>query len=416
MTGSVRLRTIALLGMAAGIVFGLAAAAGGDAAASPEPRAPIRLLSSDYEVSFPDKVELTLELEANEVITDVKLFYRLARQEVNIFGYPDFTPGKRVKATFEVKTGGAQYIPSGVDIEYYYRIRDASGNIAETERFHLEYMDPRYDWQRYQAGGLIVLWHDRPRSQVARVADHVALRLEEIKRLMGLSETVPMKAVIVNSQREARRNFPRVSGAASRDHLYAGFAFGDLDVFVLAGLDPDGMTHEMVHLLMDEAVGSPLARIPAWLNEGLAMYFESSSHGHEAAVARAAYRRALMPLRSMGSQPGRPSDVRLFYAQAWSVVDFMVRAYGRERMAALLEALDEGGGIESAVPTAYGMSLDELERRWLSYIAGEPVVPLPSPLSTIGPPAIIAGAVLVAAAAVIVRWLRHVTGARASGE
>ena len=416
MTSSVRLRTIALLGMAACIVFGLAAAAGGDAAASPGPRAPIRLLSSGHEVSFPDKVELTLVLEANEVITDVKLFYRLARQEVKIFGYPDFTPGKRVTATFEVKTGGAQYIPSGVDIEYYYQIRDASGNIAETERFHLEYLDTRYDWQRYQAGGLIVLWHDRPRSQVARVADHVALRLEEIKRLMGLSETMPMKAVIVNSQREARRNFPRVSGAASRDHLYAGFAFGDLDVFVLAGLDPDGMTHEMVHLLMDEAVDSPLARIPSWLNEGLAMYFESSSVGHETAVARAAYRGALLPLRSMGSQPGRPSDVRLFYAQAWSVVDFMVRAYGRERMAALLEALDDGGGIEGAVSTAYGMSLDELERRWLSYIAGDPVEPPPSPPSTIGPPAVIAGAVLVAAAAVIVRWLRHVTGARASAE
>ena len=396
--------------------MGVAAAVGGDAHASPEPQAPIRLLSSQHEVSFPDSIELTLEVEANEVITDVTLYYRLGRQEVDIFGYPDFTPGRRIRATFEVKTGGSQHVPNGTDIQYYYRIGVASGGAAETEMFHLEYLDPRYEWQRYRSGDLIVLWHDRPFSQVARVSDGVARRMEAVKDLLGLAETEPMKAVIINTRREAAMNFPTVSGAATRDHLYAGFAFGNLDVFVLAGLDPDGMVHEMVHLLVDEAVDSPLARIPAWLNEGLAMHFESSSHGHDAMVARAAARGALMPLRSMESQPGRPNDVRLFYAQSHNVVNFMVAAYGKERMAALLRAMDDGGGIDGALSTVYGMSLEELEGRWRSYLAGEPVRPLPDPWAAIGPPAVIGGAVLVAVTALVVRWLRHLTGAGSSAE
>ena len=74
------------------------------------------------------------------------------------------------------------------------------------------------------------------------------------------------------------------------------------------------MVHEATHLLLDRAVDSPLARVPAWLNEGLAMYFESDSYRREATVARAARDSALLRLGAMNTVPGRPEDVRQFYA------------------------------------------------------------------------------------------------------
>ena len=404
-----------LFGLAVSIIFGLAALGGGDISPGPEPQPPIRLLSIAHEVDFPDEIEFTLELEGNEIITEVTLFYRLGRQDVRIFGYPDFTPGKRVTATFGVKTGGAHFIPSGVDISYYYRIRDITGHTYETDTFHLEYLDSRYDWQRYQEGDLILLWHDRPRAGVVRVASDVSQRLVAVRELLGLEETKPMKAVIVNSSGEAGRNFPRISEASSRGHLYGGFAFGDLDVFVLAGLDRDGIVHEMTHLLIDEAVDSPLAKMPSWLNEGLAMYFESGSRGREATVSQAASRGGLRPLRTMGNQPGRPREVRVFYAQAWSTVNYMMETYGEERMAALLTALEDGGGIEKAIPSAYGMSLDELEQEWLGQITGGSSVATPSDPGSVGTSVIITGAVAVAAVAVIIRWLRRITSASNGG-
>ena len=407
---------MALLSLTFSIIVGLAAAGGGDISPGPDPQPPIRLLSSVSDVDFPDEVEFTLELEANEVITQVTLFYRLGRQDVQIFGYPDFTPGKRVTATYGVKTGGANYIPSGVDIEYYYRVTDASGNTFDTEKFHLEYLDTRHEWQRHQDGELIVLYHDRPRERVVKVASDVSERLVAVKELLALDETRPMKAVIVNSNREARRNFPRISAASRQGHLYGGFAFGELDVFVLSGLDRDGMVHEMTHLLIDEAVDSPLARMPSWLNEGLAMYFESGSRGRKAAVADAAERGRLLSLGSMGNQPGRPRDVRLFYAQAWSVVDYMMKTYGEERMAELLTALDEGGGIDAAISNVYDVSLDDLEARWLSHVAGEPSLVVPSDPGTVGTAAIITGAIGIAVVAVIIRWLRQITHASRGGD
>ena len=120
-------------------------------------------------------------------------------------------------------------------------------------------------------GDLAILWHDRPRRDVERVLADVAPRVEEIKSLFGLDEAGVMKAVIVNSRREARQSFPFISEAASSGHLYGGFAFGEMGVFILHGLYPNGIIHEAAHLLLHEAVDSPLARVPSWLNEGLAM-------------------------------------------------------------------------------------------------------------------------------------------------
>ena len=88
---------------------------------------------------------------------------------------------------------------------------------------------------------------------------------------------------------------------------------------------------------------------------------------------------------------------------------------GEERMAALLTALEDGGGIQKAIPSAYGMTLDELEQEWLGQITGGSSVTIPSDPGTVGTSVIITGAVAVAAVAVIIRWLRRITSA-SSGE
>ena len=118
----------------------------------------------------------------------------------------------------------------------------------------------------------------------------------------------------------------------------------------------------------------------------------------------------------MGSQPGRPREVRVFYAQSWSTVNYMMETYGQERMVALLAALDDGGGIEKAITSAYGMSLDDLEKEWLAQVTGGSSVATPLDPGSVGTSIIITGAVAVAAVAVIIRWLRRITSASSGGD
>ena len=368
---------------------------------------PIRVISSSHSIAFPEEIALRLVAESDSPITNVRLVYQLGRQDTKIYGYPEFTASSRIDADFRIKTGGANFLPSGVDVTYYYHIGDANGNEYDSERYSLEYLNPRYDWQRYRLPGLEVLWHDRPASEVRAAADDVNERLEEVRALLRLDETSTMKAVILNGQREAGSSLPKVSDAATAGHLYGGFAYGALDVFVLVGLGREGMVHEMTHLLIDEAMASPLGRMPAWLNEGLAMYFEGPNTWRERTVLDAYHNRRLMPLRSMGAVPGVPSDVRRFYSQSWSVVDYMMETYGPDRMTALLGAIDAGMGVEEAVRVAYDISLDELESRWKRQLGGSVMERLPADPGTIGTSFIIGGAVVATLAAALFRWLRN---------
>ena len=379
------------------------------AAPQPDVSEPIRAISSSAEIDFPDELIIKFEAEADAIITRITFFYQLGRQKATIYGYPSFTPGTRVSTEFRIKTGGANFLPTGVDIEYYYVVRDAAGNTFESEHFALEYKDPSFDWQRIQQGQTVILWHDRSERDVERVLAEVAPQVEEIKSLFGLADVGIMKAVIVNSSREARRSFPFISQAATSGHVYGGFAFGEMGVFVLQGLDRDGIVHELTHLLLDEAVDSPLARVPSWLNEGLAMYFESGRSFRGSALADADRDGDLLPLRGMASQPGRPRDVGLFYAKSRNVVRYMMDAYGSAAMVALLGAINDGGSIDAALRQAYGIGLDELDRLWSAQLAGETAGPLPVDPRASATTFIIAGAVIITATAIAFRWLKRLT-------
>ncbi len=279
---------MSILSTIAGVAIAILTAGPLGPDADVERLSPIRVLTHSHEVEFPDQVVFSLEAESDSPITEVQFFYRLADRNIQTYGYPEFSSDRRVSAEFSIKTGGSSYVPTGVDIEYFYRITDAAGNTLETEHFTFEYRDPRYTWSEVRRGDLVVLSHNLSRERVERMAEEVAQGLAEVKDLFGLEEISPIKAVIVNGRREAQRVFPYTSDTADRLRLFAGFAFGDYRLFVAQGLSTDTMMHESTHLLLDQAVSSPLAKVPAWLNEGLAMHFEAGARGRAPVVEQAA--------------------------------------------------------------------------------------------------------------------------------
>ena len=140
------------------------------------------------------------------------------------------------------------------------------------------------------------------------------------------------------------------------------------------------------------------------------MYFESGP-GRRGETVRDAVRRGnLIRLRNMKAVPGRPSDVLLFYAQSASLVDYMMRELGRDRMTSLLQAINDGTDIDEAIPLAYGMTLEELESSWKVDVAGEtPLAPRPDP-GTVGISALVGGAITVAIIVTAVRWFKQLIG------
>ena len=94
------------------------------------------------------------------------------------------------------------------------------------------------------------------------------------------------------------------------------------------------------------------------------MFFESPNSGRQNTLNRAISNGQLRPLKNMSTVPGKPQDVRIFYAQSQDVTKYLIEKYGMEKMASLLKELNQGTNIDQAVIKIYGFDLLELQKEW----------------------------------------------------
>ena len=143
------------------------------------------------------------------------------------------------------------------------------------------------------------------------------------------------------------------------------------------------ITHEYVHLLLDEVYED--RDIPAWLNEGLAQYFqyELALDGPRSDRSRRSFyysadlaasngeAETLFALTSLESQRrwnARSGDeVQLQYAQAHMAVRYMVETYGVRSVTDIIAKLSATTDLASAIQQVTGVTYAVLEQRIADY-------------------------------------------------
>ena len=336
---------------------------------------PIQVLDMRQQVNFPDGVALTLTAESDTDIVEVRVYFRAAGSRQWGYAYADFKPGSLVTATRSIPVSEATYLAPGVDVEYYYLIRDAHGAVLKTERSTIEYLDGRFDWQRINIGPLELVYHDTGDERIAATARALHQDLQRVTNLLQYKPRNGFKGVIYNSYADANAVFP-VQSQTTTDHgTFAGYAFPEQGVFVGQGLDRRIIVHESTHLLFREALGDKALDAPAWLDEGLATYSEPNVRIRS---SRDLYGRTPR-LSGMNRVSGTPSTIPLFYHKSVSVVAYLIEEYGVENFRRLLDELKKSRVIEDALLNVYGFDVDGLDRRW----AGLPVAPAATPVPTI---------------------------------
>jgi hypothetical protein len=145
----------------------------------------------------------------------------------------------------------------------------------------------------------------------------------------------------------------------------------------------DVIPHEIAHLFFYQVMQGGMASWPAWLDEGLAQYYEFGSP--EAAlkrVERAARQGGLLPLVSLSGGFGRdPEQVRLSYDQSLSAVTYLLETWGDQGLQGLIAALKDGEPIGAAVESALGVTWEEFEAGWITWL-GVPTTPSAPPTPT----------------------------------
>ena len=320
----------------------------------------ITVVKDRWVVQFPGLIVFDLTAQSQQQIVEVRLRYRTVGNRVWSYAYPGFEPGQRVTATFNLGVGGRDFLPIGTELEYYYVIRDDQGNVHETPSKTLEYTDTRFQWQQAQAGPLVLMYHDIPRSKVAEVTSQVEVELRRLASMLRLDTSRPIKGIIYNERSAAVDAFPHQSRTITDEHVFEGFAFPERGLFVGLGMSPRLIIHESAHVMLHQTLRGGVARVPAWLDEGFASYMEPGANHYSGESLSAIG----LPLTSMSAVHGTPRDIRDFYLKAESVVAYLIESHGEERFRSLLDRLREGRPVDEGLVLTYGFDVAGLEKLW----------------------------------------------------
>ena len=326
----------------------------------------IVVTSNTYESHFAKKIVFRLEARSDSEIEKVVLLYRIGGEKVINRGYPDFTPGREVIAEYIMDVQRGE-IPPFAEIEYFWRIEDAAGNRLDTEPISFVYEDDRFRWQSLTQGKITLYWYDADKAFAQRLLDVALESLARLEEEVGVELEEPVKLVVYRSKADM------LGALAPRGRVFESevITLGTVvskDTVLLHGTHRGverTIAHELCHVVVGLATENPYGDIPAWLNEGLAMYSEGElRRENREALERAIRENRLISVRSLTAPTGKPEEINLFYGEAYSVVEFLLKTYGKEKMAELLAVFKEGADYDDALMRVYGFDQDGLDARW----------------------------------------------------
>ena len=211
-------------------------------------------------------------------------------------------------------------------------------------------------------------------SDIDAYAEDCEAFYSAIMRETGLYSFVPPQPYRISIYRDSQEyhsktKMPEWSGGAAYGNallLYSGPSFAAT------------AAHEMTHLVFNEFMGlGGSDRNILWINEGLAVYMETkASQASESAYYRI-FRDSILgnpiPFSQMivlapQNESARSSE--RWYAQAWSVVSFMLARGGSFNFSVFLGRIKAGDTLDQALSYAYKdwQNLSALENAWLLYI------------------------------------------------
>jgi hypothetical protein len=135
---------------------------------------------------------------------------------------------------------------------------------------------------------------------------------------------------------------------------------GRADLMAARGTLRDTLYHEYAHALLSAGAG-----VPAWFHEGVAQYLEPSRpRADNRALTRVAAAGKLVTLSQLESGflgTANAQAAALAYAQALSMVEFLIAERGEDRLHGTIRQLVEGGEFATIFAATYG---ERFEGAW----------------------------------------------------
>jgi len=137
------------------------------------------------------------------------------------------------------------------------------------------------------------------------------------------------------------------------------------------------LPHELTHLIFRDFVGFK-GKIPLWIDEGVAQWEEKFKKEQAIGIVKALIREGnFIPIgKLMKMDVRQEADFNLargFYAQAITLVGYLIEKYGGTKFTHFCRQLRDGKSVDEALSFVYTNSIGntgELEEKWVEYYAG----------------------------------------------
>jgi hypothetical protein len=272
--------------------------------------------------------------------------------------------------TWDMKKTGS--LPPKAEVWYQWRFEDYGGRTYITPRQSMVFDDSRYKWQLESTPTIDYYYHDQALTMIKDLISGVESNLSQIELDVAIPKERKIKVLVYNDYDEVR------SSGLFKQEWTGGQAFPGFNIVIMAvnsGIlewAKGALPHEIIHLLVGEAIFGPFGEIPVWLNEGLAMYSEGPlAKEYQQVLDKAIRDKTLISLQSLSSQfPTDANQAYLAYAESNSFISYLIENKGGwENIRQLLKVFKEGSTTGKALLKVYGSTTYALEAGWRTYIS-----------------------------------------------
>lgn len=361
----------------------------------------ISVVGASLDFNMPTDMTFHLDAKSSSPITKAQLTVRFPSTSVSQRFNPQLEPATEVKPNVtwvidrqRVSAAGG-YLPPGAQGEYSWTIQDQAGNTLTTPFTAFQVNDQRFEWKTLPDKRFVIYWYQGDQNFAQRIADRVNQTLDKIESSIGAKIEQQIRIFIYADSaafqsilQPGNSEFTGATPVTEHGVMLVHTSPEDLQFGLVA------VPHEFVHIAIDQSLKGGFGQLtmPLWMNEGLASYYEYDPPQMEDRYATAldAAKRSDTLIRLRNFESTRPSDYEgnmLMYGQGWSVVEYMLKQYGPDKMHQIFLELKKGTADE-AFMTVLGVDQDGLENEWRKSMGlaprnyAKPATPTPGAIPT----------------------------------
>ncbi|MBI9046850.1 MAG: hypothetical protein JEZ06_20360 [Anaerolineaceae bacterium] len=317
--------------------------------------------------TFDDSIALSANILNYEEVQGVTLFIQAEKQ--NLYN-KEIILTEPSEISSRIPISELQIQPFS-RVYYWFQIDCINGTTVTSEKFELDYIDNRFEWNKVSDSDFIIHWIGNREGINLKALDLAQSASLEIQNNLNLKSNHLIQIFIYDNKKTLQEaihiiHTDWVGGQAILENnvilLSIPFSSDDLDEF------DRQIKHELTHILLYQNSGSYLyyLNIPFWLNEGLAGLNENISNpAYNKALEDAVNNDQLIPIEDLiRSFPQSDKEITLAYAESISFTKYIFHNYGYEGLQNLLLQLKNGKDCQESIQSGLSTTLEKLEYDW----------------------------------------------------